>query len=206
MPISPSELLVAVGRQVHGVVRWGTPIPSGAPGVYVISLSADPSSMSGVMKEAPIDPVLVAGWIERVPTFQLDGEDEPSVAAVVACLKEFWLPDETVVYIGKATHLRSRLRQFVGHRLGDRKPHAGGHWLKTLSNLADLHLVYCECGTVDEAEQLENLAIESFCRQVSESSKSRLPNPSCPIPFANREYPQGTRKQRRIGRDVLRDV
>jgi len=37
-----------------------------------------------------------------------------------------WLPDQSIVYIGRASQLRRRLRQFYRHEYGRRSPHHGG--------------------------------------------------------------------------------
>jgi hypothetical protein len=37
-----------------------------------------------------------------------------------------WLPAQPMVYIGKATCLRTRVGQFYRHRHGERRPHRGG--------------------------------------------------------------------------------
>ena len=43
--------------------------------------------------------------------------------------------------IGKAgTSLKTRVNQFYNHILGNSNPHRGGHWLKTLDNLAHLNI------------------------------------------------------------------
>jgi hypothetical protein len=38
----------------------------------------------------------------------------------------FWLPDQTIVYIGRAKQLTRRLRQFRRHVYGKKSPHRGG--------------------------------------------------------------------------------
>lgn len=49
-------------------------------------------------------------------------------------LATFWLPDEVVLYIGLAgASVRKRVRQYYRTPLGDKRPHAGGWWLKTLT-------------------------------------------------------------------------
>ena len=61
----------------------------------------------------------------------LDGA-RPTSSALAARLASFWLPSQIVLYIG-ATTCDDR-RRAGGHRsgptLGDRRPHAGGHWLQ----------------------------------------------------------------------------
>lgn len=201
MPIAPLTLFEQVGLSLTGTVRWGELPETSQPGVYAISLCADPSLNDGVLAVAPVDVLAVKRWIARVPTFCFRGECKPNAADVADFLGSYWIADESIVYIGKATSLRDRLRKFRSHVLGDRKPHAGGHWLKALSNPNGFFVHYCSCSTVAIAEHREDEALSIFKAQVSESSRQRIANP---IPFANREHPKGARKQSEIARDVLR--
>ena len=84
-----------------------------------------------------------------------------------------------------------------------RHPHAGGHWLKTLSCLDQLHVYFAECPSAEAAAAQESVALEVFVDRVSKESRSALLNPSLPIPFANRGHPRGNRKQTGIRYDVL---
>jgi hypothetical protein len=40
--------------------------------------------------------------------------------------RSFWLPDQTIIYIGRAKQLTRRLRQFRRHVYGKKSPHRGG--------------------------------------------------------------------------------
>jgi hypothetical protein len=204
VPISPEQLFTAIGARRSGSSPWGVRIPHDKPGVYFVSLTPDAKTNTGLLSRAPISPALVSEWIGRVPTFAFDGK--PCRADDVGSfLATAWLPDESIVYIGRATKsLAVRTGQFFRHRLGERQPHNGGHWVKVLSNLNDLFLHYAGCDNETQAKALEERALAEFVQQVSRTTRERLMNPRIPIPFANREYPQGTRKQARIGRDVLR--
>jgi len=66
-----------------------------------------------------------------------------------------WLPDEVILYFGKANvSLRDRVGAYYATRLGKRRPHAGGRFLKTLAVLDELW-VHCACGDEDaEARML----------------------------------------------------
>lgn len=125
----------------------------------------------------------------------------PQASDVVEVLGSFWLIDEPIIYIGKASSLRQRLGQYFRHELGDRRPHAGGHWIKTLECLQSTFIHYAETATESDARKKEDDALTIFKAGVSSQHRSRITNP---IPFANREHPRGSRKQRDIGHDVLR--
>jgi hypothetical protein len=202
MPIAASQLFDQIGLEIKGIVRWGSPVPCKSSGVYAVSLCDDPERNAGLIPKAPVSNALVGRWIRYVPTFSFDGKPRPSPPIVAAFLASMWLPDESIVYLGKATCLKKRLRQFHKHTLGNPKPHAGGHWLKTLTILERMHIFFCECRSAAEAEDKEKEALRAFVAQVSKRTLKGLYNAQLPIPFANREYPKGTRKQFRISGDV----
>src|SRR4051812_9500131 len=109
MPIAAADLFARIGLTIKSSVPWGQKVPCDSPGVYAICLSNDPARNSPVAPQAPISPDLVREWTEYVPTIKLDGKSGPSAVDVIRCLQKFWLPDETILYLGKATCLRSRL-------------------------------------------------------------------------------------------------
>ena len=81
-----------------GPAVWGRPVPAQGPGVFVIELPAPRAT-------APIELTRVGKWIERVDGLRLDGE-RPTSRALAARLASFWLPSQTVLYVG-ATERRS---------------------------------------------------------------------------------------------------
>ena len=203
MPSSACCVLDEIGLSVGGRIRWGEEVPSSMPGVYVVSLSHDPTANFGCLAEAPISLPAVEGWLAIVPSLSLDGVVQPPADRLADFLNSFWLPDEDIVYIGKATRLRSRLSQLFRHRLGDRRPHAGGHWVKTLACLQKLHVYFSECESVEQAAAKETSALDAFVVRVSKETRALLPAPHLAIPFANREHPHGNRKQKRLSHDVV---
>ncbi|MEX0887567.1 MAG: hypothetical protein WD009_14135 [Phycisphaeraceae bacterium] len=204
MPISASRLMTTIGFAVEGQTAWGVAPPASNPGIYLVSLNAHAERTDAARPAAPVCEQAVAQWVAHVPELELDGKPSPAVSDVVACLQGFWLPDESILYIGKATSLAQRLTQFFRHRLGNRSPHAGGHWIKTLDCLDTLHVHYCTCGSVAEAEAAETRALDAFADQVSPASRAALVGVRVPIPFPNRVCPTHGRKQTRLRRDVRR--
>ena len=204
MPTTVAAVLDKLGLSLGGHVQWGKRVPRTESGVYFVSLSQDPNANLGVLKRAPVSVEAVTKWLANVPTFAFGDVIRPPPKRVVDFLGRFWLPDENIIYIGKATSLSKRIGQLVRHKLGRRSPHAGGHWLKALSRIEGLHVYFSECASVDAAETSESAALDLFMAQVTERTKSLLFNPGLPIPFANRQHPRGNRKQNRIRHDVLR--
>ncbi len=91
-----------------------------------------------------------------------------------------------MVYVGRAgKDVGGRIGDFYATPLGDPRPHAGGHWLKTLSVLAGLEVWWAESGgpTGSEADLLAAFAAEHGAES---------------LPFANRETAAKMRKSQSI--------
>jgi hypothetical protein len=188
---SAAELLTSASLTALGPVVWGSPVTSDAPGVYVVE-SAEPSDA------APIDFSAVAAWINRVPTLLVDGR-RPTAAELASRLATFWIPGEPVLYVGLAgTSVAKRVRQFYRTPLGDPRPHAGGHWIKTLATLATLRVWWA--GTDDPARDEDALLI-AFAGRVTAKPGRRLADPV--LPFANRQTAAGIRKVHGISGSTL---
>jgi len=131
-------------------------------------------------------------WLRVRPELRLDGK-RPSEEELIERLASFWLPDEPVLYIGLTRRsLRKRVNEYYKTPLGARKPHAGGHFLKTLGSIDGLFVHSSACASPAAAE---DSMLEAFCSGISASSRQRIRDPDHPFPFANLEWPQGTRKR-----------
>ena len=72
---------------------------------------------------------------------------------LAARLASFWLPQQTVVYVGRTNKsLGARVSSLMHTPLGDRKPHPGGHWLWTLRDVAKLRVWWAETAAPEEYE------------------------------------------------------
>ncbi len=198
MPTTVAELYANAGLRFEGPVQWSQPIENERPGVYVVSVSSKPEEHLGLQPVPQFALERVASWIERVPTIELDGARISAADVIAQRLAEFWLPDESILYIGMTTRpLRERVCEYYCTPLGARAPHSGGHWLKTLSNLSELFLYHAAC---DAPRAREGRLLGQFVKNVSRETRSCLRDSMHPLPFANLEYPQGTRKAHGIGR------
>lgn len=187
MPFTVAQLLGSASLSSQPPVRWGTRVPSTKPGIYIVSSAKTPDEYDrALLAEAPISLGAVADWIETVPTLTLNGV-RPTPQELADHLAGFWLPDEVVLYIGKAACLRRRLYDFYRTQLGARRPHRGGHWLKTLSILNELTVFWTETQDVETAEYLESRLLKTFAAGVSESTRKGLFDPDHPFPYANLE-------------------
>jgi hypothetical protein len=190
MPSSVRSVLAVAGLVPDGVVRWGELINSDEPGIYVVSSVDDVDAEGHDPEPAPIDEKAVARLLELRPELTTNGI-RPDTVELAKRLAEFWLPDEHIVYIGLASDLHNRVNQFYGTPLGARRPHAGGWFLKTLRNVEDLYVHWSK--TYDRVAA-EGAAIGAFVDRVSPQAKAQLRDPEHPFPFANLEWPPGTRK------------
>jgi hypothetical protein len=195
MPSTVSEIFSAAGLHLAGSQPWGTPIPESGPGVYIVGLSADPDDISAALPDAPIDPALTQELLDVRPELRLDGL-RPDAQLLAARLAAFWLPDEVILYIGLAgTSVCNRVGAYYRSPLGARRPHSGGWFLKTLTNLEALHVHHAPCA---DPVQAEHQMLAAFSAGVSPDSAARLHDPELPIPYANLEWPRTRRKDHGI--------
>lgn len=186
------DLLRSVGLLADGPVRWGSPVRSARPGVYLIELP-------GPVLRAPIDLSPVGTWIERVPTLELDGH-RPTGKELAQRLGGFWLPDQVVLYVGSTDgSIGRRIDELVRTPLGDPAPYPGGRWLKTLRGLEQARVWWAE---TDAPEEYEDALLEAFAEAVDPASVEALHDPTVVVPFANMAIPTGLPKEHGITGDL----
>jgi hypothetical protein len=100
--VIPRELFEGVGVVPCGPVPWNNPVLETRSGIYVV---ARVPSADELGERVEAEDILKIGHTSK---------------------HKFWLSDQPVVYVGKATCLRQRLGQFYRHRYGNRSPHRGG--------------------------------------------------------------------------------
>ena len=143
--VSAPSLLRSVGLLADGPAVWGRPVQAQGPGVFVVEAPAPLAS-------APIELTRVGKWIERVESLRLDRE-VPTSKAVAARLGSFWLPSQTVLYIGASeVSVARRVAAMAKTELGDKRPAAGGHWLKTLRSLDGMKVWWAATAATEEYE------------------------------------------------------
>ncbi|HSW42961.1 MAG TPA: hypothetical protein VLM76_10670 [Patescibacteria group bacterium] len=181
MPVEPVALFRAVGLTPDGPARWGAPIRTAGPGVFVVEW---PSALD----RAPIDISAVGTWLARVETLRVDGE-RPTGKSLAARLAAWWLPGETVVYVGSAKALGRRIEAMTATPLGDARPDPAGQWLKALRGYERTRLWWA---ATDAAEEYEDALLEAFAAAVPAEEAAVLPDVSLVLPFANRLRPGGS--------------
>jgi transcription elongation factor GreA len=183
-PLDGAALLRSVGLLADGPAVWGRPLRASGPGVFVIELARPPAT-------APIELTRVGKWIERLPAMRIDGR-EPTSRAVAARLAAFWIPSTTVLYIGSSTgSVAARVGAIERTVLGDRRPNAGGHWLKTLIGLERARVWWA---ATDAVEEYEDALFSAFAEAVPAADRERLHDPVVVLPWANLRATSGDRK------------
>lgn len=189
MPSSVRAIIDATGGSHDGAARWGDQPKESRGGIYILSLWNDPDRVGG-LSIAPLSMVRIEELLEVRPELSVDGV-RPSALQLGVRLQGMWLQNEAVQYVGKATSLQSRVRQYYTTPLGARSPHAGGWPLKMLDCLDDLWVHYSVSARPELAEQL---ALSAFVDTVSAEAKTRLHDPAHPYPYANLEGPGGRKR------------
>ena len=188
-----ASLLRAVGLLADGPVRWGRPIPATGAGVFVIELPAP-------LATVPLELTRVGKWIERVETLRLDGA-RPTSRALAARLAAFWLPSQTILYVGATdASIARRLAAIERTELGDRRPQSAAHWLKTMRSLDALRIWWAP---TDATEEYEDALLTAFGAGVPAAELASLPDPAVVLPWANLRSATGERKATGLTGSIL---
>jgi transcription elongation factor GreA len=191
--LAASELLKGLGLLVDGPQLWSRPVNSRAPGVFVVELSSP-------LADAPIDIVAIRRWLEHVPALTLDGA-RPTAEEVAKRLHELWLPGEPVLYVGRSKQqIGARVNSIYATPLGDAKPSAAGHLLKTLSVLPELRIWWAETSAHEEYE--DALFTEIAARN---ESLGRDGAAGALLPFANLTTADGVARASGLANTVRSD-
>ena len=193
MPTTPTDIFKQIGLHIKGQVKWNSSIPVDKCGLYVIALTENPDSL--ICKVNPnLSDTAFDDWLMTVSSGgkQILIDDLPANReSLKTRLSKFWIPDETIIYIGKAgpsksRTLKKRVNEYFSTKLGCDKKHAGGHWINVLQNIYDLTIFYCEYSN-DDIEEMEEKMLLYFIDNVTESIKQFLYDENNCFPFANKE-------------------
>lgn len=174
-PRPAPDLLRELGLLVDGPARWGERIRAESPGIYLVEWPSPE-------ERAPIDHGVLRAWLERVPELRLDGA-RPTAHDLAERLGSYWLAAETLLYIGQSKRsLRARVAAQVATPLGDRRPYAGGHWLKTLRGVDQARVWWA---ATDAPEEYADALLDAFAERHGDPAA---------LPFAVLEAPGGRRR------------
>jgi transcription elongation factor GreA len=192
-PSSAAALLREVGLRPDGPARWGRPLTTRAPGLYLVEL-AEPLVSPG------IELAKVGRWIEHVPDLRLDGAP-PTSKALAARLTSLWLPSAVVLYAGAtAGSLGGRVLALAHHVTGDRRPHADGQWLHLLSGIERTRIWFAE---TDAPEEYLDGVLDAFAAAMTSALPATRPAGALPLPWANLRRPTGERQVHGITGSIL---
>lgn len=203
MPTTINQLIGEFNLPAVKRVKWNERIPIEDEGVYIVSLSDNPDLNNGIMKNIPISKEIIEKWIKKVNGFELDKIKTFDSNKIIERLSQFWIPDENIIYIGKAPKRRNgkgignRVNEYYKTDYGEKRPHAGGHWNKSLTILNDLYVYYTTC---DNSEEAEKELLKIFCENVSENTRSILRDKELTLPFGNLELKKGQIKKHGLGK------
>lgn len=203
MPTTIKQLVEESGLSSTNIkeVKWNTTIDCKEEGVYIISLSERADVNQNVTK-FPISMTILKIWIKKLDYFTIDENTTQDANVIKNRLEEFWIPDESILYIGKAPlrkkggGIGNRVQEYYDTAIGESKPHAGGHWIKLLENLNKLHVFYITC---KNPETIEKEMLSKFGEMVSENVKKTLAAKGPILPFANLEDGNKIRKKHGLG-------
>lgn len=208
MATSIKELVEKVGLSPAKIqsVKWNTPIDCKLEGVYIVSLS-DSAESKITMEELPLSMDILKKWIEKLGYFTLDKKENKDANEIKNRLEEFWISDESILYIGKAPlrkkkgGIGNRVKEYYNTPIGKKGPHAGGHWIKLLKNLEELYVFYIPC---DNSTTVEDKMLSKFGEMVSDKAKDKFEGKGPILPFANLENGDKKKKKHGLGHMVER--
>lgn len=181
--LTAQALLRQVGLLADGPVRWDQSALSRAPGVFLVE-TPDPAAT------APIEIAAVRAWLERVPSLRMDGA-RPDAGALADRLRSYWLPGQHVLYVGRTSKsLGGRILALYRTPLGDRQPHAGGHWLRTLTGYTGFRVWWAETAAPEEAE---DAIVSAIAATLTDQERAALPAGAV-LPWANLEAAGGEKR------------
>lgn len=190
MPSTVKQLFDSFCIRDMKSVPWGTTFKDTNEGIYIVSLSPYAENNSSIIPSPSFSKTILQAWIDFLPDFTMDGS-KPTIDKLKSRLSDLWIPDESILYIGKASGgfpnsgLGKRISDYYRTKIGSRSPHSGGQWIKTLSNISSLWIYYGYC---EDSEVVEFDMLTSFMNNISTFSRDKLRDKRLPLPFANLEY------------------
>lgn len=182
--LTVNDLFKKVGLTPSAPVKWGDTIPIKGNGVYVVSLSDNPSKNKNNFPLFEISKDVFNNWRKLSPEVNVNGV--LSKAVIEEELNRFWKAGQNILYIGESTSesngLAKRLNQFYIHKVGWKGPHTGGYWIKLLSELENLYVYYAVC---PNPRDTEFKMLMYFIEQTASRSFYELDELGKHLPFAN---------------------
>ncbi|MFB9652769.1 hypothetical protein [Pseudarthrobacter oxydans] len=192
MTISVGELFDECGLRSAGVVQWGDQIELDVPGIYIVASTPDLDDPAGQVNNYRPNFEAFDALRSVCPRVTVDGVPATS-EKLAERIGAFWIAQSATLYVGLAgTSVRKRVNQYYSTGIGQRSPHAGGWWLKTLVGLESLFVHYAKAQTPRLAEAR---LLETFAAAVPPSARRAIHDSERIAPFANVEVQAGLRKR-----------
>lgn len=200
MTISVGELFDECGLRSAGVVQWGNQVELDVPGIYIVASTPNLDDPGGQVDNYRPNFEAFDALRSVCPRVTVDGFPATS-EKLAERIGAFWIPETAILYVGLAgTSVRKRVSQYYRTRIGQRSPHAGGWWLKTLEDLHSLHVHYA---AADSPKSTEARLLETFAAAIPHPTRRALHDYERIAPFANIEVQAGIRKRHGITGDKL---
>lgn len=192
MTISVRELFDEYGLRPAGVVQWGDQVELDVPGIYIVASTPDLDDPAGQVDNYRPNFEAFDALRSVCPRITLDGFPATS-DKLAERIGAFWIPETAILYVGLAgTSVGKRVSQYYRTRIGQRSPHAGGWWLKTLEDLNSLHVHYA---AADSPRSTEARLLKTFAAAIPHAMRRALHDYERVAPFANIEVQPGIRKR-----------
>lgn len=174
MPTPENDKIEKNKPKEYKTIKWQNYSFVKAYGIYYVSTSNYLIYLPQTNTKFFLSPKQIALWRKNAPNITLDNKSI-SYEDLIEHLRKFWLPDETILYIGKAEKqlLSDRLSQYFWHKVGKRSPHKGGYWLKLLENQNSMyvHLIVVKGS---KPSKIEESMLQYFINNVSPTTKELL--------------------------------
>ncbi len=183
MPTSIQQLETNFNLKYLKTIKWGTSFIENNNGIYIISTSKNKDFLPENDSPISFNEKQINLWKANAPKLLLNNKILTQ-KELTNQLSGFWLPDESILYIGKAEKqtLSERICQFYNHKVGKKSPHKGGYWLKLLN---DIDNFYIHLFSTKESHEIEEKLLRYFIQNVSEMTKLKLIDNKLCLPFAN---------------------
>jgi len=199
VPSTVQQVFGAAGLATPDHVKWCERVPESGPGVYVVALTDKTLEVARTRARCPLETTTLEHLLS-IRAVEVDKEPA-TVETLAKRLKQYWLRDECVLYVGRASKsVRKRVRDYYRTPPGATRPHAGGWWLKTLKVLPGLHVHFAR---TNDHLQAEKAMLGEFAKRVSPESQAALHDPERPMPFANRKNEDDLPKRHLISGDTV---
>ena len=114
----------------------------------------------------------IASWIKTAQNMKI-GNDNPTEKIICKFLEKFWVKvsNEIILYVGKTEkQINKRVNQYYRTEIGERGPHSGGSWIKTLNFIDECLIFWATC---DNPKLTEEKILKYFHNKFSKEKPDK---------------------------------